>query len=286
MSGKTRKLIMIMVDGLGIPPESWEKSVFAKFCPSEFVNLFIDNSIPLDAALGVEGLPQSATGQTALFTGRNASQIIGSHLSGFPGPRLKALLKENNIFLELIKRGHSAMFANSYARYPLDLVINTRFASVTSVMLSTFAQKALASEELLSGHAVFHDITRESIAEQFDIPTITPTEGAGHLLNVSLKYDFILFEYFRTDMAGHSGDEEELRIVLKKFSTFLLEIYKNLPPDTGLLLCSDHGNCENIFSKQHTLNKVPLLLVNMEKPDPLPLSITDVYNVILEYFKK
>ena len=277
---------MIMVDGLGVPPEGWENSIFAKLCSPEFVRLFSENSIPLDATLGVEGIPQSATGQTALFTGKNASQIVGTHLSGFPGPRLKSILKENNIFLELIKKGHSAMFANSYARYPLDLVINTRFASVTSVMLSTYAEKALATEELLNGQAVFHDITRESVAEQFELPTITPEEGAIHLLNVSSKYDFVLFEYFRTDKAGHTGDEKELCIVLREFSAFLLNLRKNLPLETGLLLCSDHGNCEDLNSKQHTLNKVPLLMLNMKTPSPIPSSITDVYDVILQYFEK
>ena len=34
--------------------------------------------------LGIEGLPQSATGQTALFTGINAAQLLGRHLFGFP----------------------------------------------------------------------------------------------------------------------------------------------------------------------------------------------------------
>ena len=40
--------------------------------------------LPLDATLGVPGLPQSGTGQTALFTGMNAPKLIGKHFGPFP----------------------------------------------------------------------------------------------------------------------------------------------------------------------------------------------------------
>src|SRR5689334_1082354 len=36
---------------------------------------------PIDARLGVAGRPQSATGQTALYTGRNAPAFLGRHLT-------------------------------------------------------------------------------------------------------------------------------------------------------------------------------------------------------------
>jgi hypothetical protein len=39
---------------------------------------------PTDATLNTTGLPQSATGQTVLFTGINAASIAGRHISGFP----------------------------------------------------------------------------------------------------------------------------------------------------------------------------------------------------------
>lgn len=43
---------------------------------------------PTDACLGVAGIPQSATGQTVLFTGKNAAQMAGRHINGFPTIRL------------------------------------------------------------------------------------------------------------------------------------------------------------------------------------------------------
>ncbi len=275
---------MIMVDGFGIPQEGWDNSVFARFCPPDFIELFANNSVPLDATLGLNGIPQSATGQTAIFTGLNAPKLVGSHLSGFPGPFLKSLLLKNNIFLELIKLNKSVVFANSYARYPLEQILNSRFASVTSVMLSTFAKQPLKTKEMLNGDAIFHDITRRTIAEKFELPTITPEEGALHLLNVSSKYDFTLFEYFLTDKAGHSRNEAELKITLEEFSEFILYLKNNLPTDTSLLICSDHGNCEDIGNKQHTTNPVPLLLINIQYDKYQLKSITDIYNLILNHF--
>src|SRR5512145_901748 len=44
---------------------------------------------PIDACLGVDGLPQSATGQTTMLTGVNAAAALGRHKEGFPGPRLR-----------------------------------------------------------------------------------------------------------------------------------------------------------------------------------------------------
>ena len=51
---------------------------------------------PIDAALGIEGLPQSATGQTALFTGVNAPQLVGMHISAFPTQDLRDTIAKHS----------------------------------------------------------------------------------------------------------------------------------------------------------------------------------------------
>jgi len=60
-------------------------------------------AIPTDACLDVPGLPQSATGQTTIFTGQNASKVLSRHLHGQPTITLKKMIIENNLFKELIK---------------------------------------------------------------------------------------------------------------------------------------------------------------------------------------
>jgi len=64
------KTVMLMVDGFGVPEEGWRGSVFERYCVPGFVEIFEEFSIPVDPGMGVPGIPQSATGQTALFTGR------------------------------------------------------------------------------------------------------------------------------------------------------------------------------------------------------------------------
>ncbi|MDQ2998229.1 MAG: aminotransferase class I/II-fold pyridoxal phosphate-dependent enzyme, partial [Chloroflexota bacterium] len=48
----------------------------------------------IDATLGVDGLPQSGTGQTALLAGFNAAALHGRHQPHVPPVALRALLAE------------------------------------------------------------------------------------------------------------------------------------------------------------------------------------------------
>lgn len=249
-----------MVDGFGVPPEGWDNSVFGEYCDRGFLELLDRHSIPLDATLGVEGLPQSATGQTALFTGVNAAALMRSHMQGFPGPELRKVIREDNIFKTLLGLGRKVAFANAYVRFGLKELAQTRLRSVTTVMTEAALGFARVLDNLLDGMAVYHDLTRESISSEYHIPTIKPTDSAGHLLAISSQHDFTLFEYFLTDRAGHAGDTAMLREVLGNFSEFMCALAQSLPDDTILTLCSDHGNCEDMSTRAHTRNPVPFLV--------------------------
>ena len=126
------KIIFIFVDGLGIGCDDPEINPLrdARF-PS--LGKLLANATPLDACLGVDGLPQSATGQATLLTGVNAAKEMGRHIEGFPPPSLKKLIEHENIFSKLRKLGRHCTFANCYwiddpHRIPL------RRQSVTTVM--------------------------------------------------------------------------------------------------------------------------------------------------------
>ncbi len=71
--------------------------------------------VPLDARLGVPGLPQSATGQVALLTGDNAPALVGRHITAYPTPTLAALLQSRGLFAVLRARGVSVALANAYS---------------------------------------------------------------------------------------------------------------------------------------------------------------------------
>src|SRR5207249_8232782 len=63
---------------------------------------------PLDATLGVPGLPQSATGQATILTGVNAPRRVGRHVSAIPNRRVRELLEEDNLFRVLGRAGRRA----------------------------------------------------------------------------------------------------------------------------------------------------------------------------------
>jgi len=260
------KVIMIMVDGFGIPENGWAGSIYEAYCGPEFVKLMSDYSIPLDSCMGVAGIPQSATGQATLFSGINTAELLGMHQQGFPGPTLKKLVQENNLFQYLLENGLTVSFANAYVRMSLEELEKSRLFSVTSVMAAAALSQVRNRKDLLAGHAVYHDLTRKTLQE-LSIPLISPLQSAGHLLDVAREYDFTLFEYFLTDLAGHRPDFAELEETLREFGKFFCSLVNEIADDWVLILTGDHGNCEDPSTRQHTLNPVPFFIYN-HSPHP------------------
>jgi len=261
------KTVMLMVDGFGVPEEGWRGSVFERYCVPGFVEIFEEFSIPVDPGMGVPGIPQSATGQTALFTGENAASLMGAHLQGFPGPALRDLIARRNIFSRLAAKGLSATFANAYVRYTVEELAGMRMRSVTTVMAESALGAVRGADDLRGGRAVYHDLTRRSVADA-GIDPITPEKAAEHLLAVAEEYDFTLFEYFLTDRAGHKGDPAFLAEALRELSGFLMALMEMAGDDFAIVLTSDHGNCEKPDTKGHTRNPVPFLLIGADPAAP------------------
>ncbi|MEN3038115.1 MAG: metalloenzyme, partial [Candidatus Kryptonium sp.] len=119
-------VVLLFFDGIGIGEKDPEKNPFARF-ESKFFRAFIDGDnytaeydgiiVPTDATMNITGYPQSATGQTTIFTGVNASEIMQGHINGFPTPTLRKILLSESIFLKLKKLGKRATFANAYSRH-------------------------------------------------------------------------------------------------------------------------------------------------------------------------
>ena len=101
------KLIFIFIDGFGLGKEDGRQNpLYAATAPNLLRFLNSRYVFPTDAALGVKGLPQSATGQTAIFTGVNAPLILGRHMNGQPTITLKNLLYRDNLFLQPRNMGY------------------------------------------------------------------------------------------------------------------------------------------------------------------------------------
>jgi len=268
-----------MVDGFGIPPEGWRNSIYSKYCSGKFIRLFEEQSIPIDARLGVSGLPQSATGQCALFTGINAAEKLGHHSQGFPGPSIRAIIKERNIFAALNAAGKKVCFANAYILHSLEKLKHSGLMSVTSVMTECVLGKVLGWPELAKGKAVFHNLTREGL-EGYGFSPITPSLAAEHLAALSEENDFTLFEYFMTDRAGHKRNAGMSQKYLGELSEFVVRLSEINSDETLIAMTSDHGNCEDVLSGMHTLNPVPLMIHGSCKVPEIS-SILNIYDWVL-----
>jgi len=270
------KILFIFIDGLGLGSDDPDVNPLADTQKFPNIGKILAQSIPLDAALGVPGLPQSATGQAALLTGLNAPKLMGRHIEGFPPPRLKELVQKHNIFSKLKAAGKTCTFANAYW---LDDVahIPPRRASVTTVATLAAFEGVRGKADLLANRAVYQDLTREKLrARGYEGSLVTPEEAAEHLIGIANDHDFTLFEFFETDHAGHSGDLERVCQTLEKLDRFFSRLLPTLRSLGGggqfdglLIVTSDHGNIEDITVRTHTTNPVPLFASRPEFSESL-----------------
>ncbi|MGM0688589.1 MAG: hypothetical protein ACQESO_03300 [Bacillota bacterium] len=222
--------------------------------------------IGLDATLGVSGLPQSATGQTSIFTGINAPALLGCHLNGFPEQRLRRLLSSKGVFRQLKRKGFNVAFSNAYRplffEYLRRGLPGNRYSC--STLITYYGRIPFYSlNDLKAGRALYMDITNDILKRMgFDVPLITPEEGAARLAEISRRYDFCLFEYFLTDLAGHMSDRAEAGRVINILDRFIGTLSGEVnSKETLLIITSDHGNLEDISGRDHTYNNVPAILI-------------------------
>lgn len=264
---RPRRALLIFVDGLG-----WSGGDPAADPCRDYGGTLFDCDRtdaacrPLDACLGVDGLPQSATGQTTLLCGVNAQAAVGRHVPGFPTAPLRAILREKSIFVQLRDAGRDGIFLNAFRPlfFRLPRAMQGRLSATTVAHLAA-DRPFFGLDDLAAGRAVYQEFTnRELIGKGFDVPQLTPDQAGRILGRETLRRDFTLYEYFQTDRAGHAQDRPRAHAVLQDLDTFvraaLSEIAaQDAAPETLVLLTSDHGNLEDLSTRSHTRNPVPLL---------------------------
>ena len=279
------KIVFIFIDGVGMREPAADNPVNPEVCPA-LCRLMERNCTPCDACLSVDGPPQSATGQTAMFTGVNAPLFMGRHCEGFPGPSLRKTIADGNLFTELRKRGLRVKFADAYLVDSPEELAARRFKSVTTVMALTAPETILTESDLREDSAVMQDITRETIRDRYpDIPAIKPETAAEHLFSVSRGCDFTLCEYFQSDIAGHSMDYARACATLRTFDRFLSVLLRFTDASgTTFAMTSDHGNIENMSERGHTRNPVPFIARGPRAQEMLARvkSLTDVTPALLD----
>lgn len=250
--------------------------------------------IPTETTLGIKGLPQSATGQTTIFTGKNAAAVIGTHLSGQPTESLKKVITEDNLFKALMVKGYKVTNSNVYRQEYLDKMKvpadRRHRPSVTSVMTMSAGLPFRKIEEFEAGLGVYHDITGQMLKDNgYITKTTSPEEAAESLYRVSRDFDFTLYEHFMTDIIGHTMDMARAAAEIELLDVFLGRLLKLIDIDNDMIfITSDHGNIEDLSVKSHTLNKVPTVVIG-KLPEELELkieSLLDIMPAVLSIFEK
>jgi 2,3-bisphosphoglycerate-independent phosphoglycerate mutase len=270
-----RRILMIFVDGVGLgEADSAINPLVRARTPAfrallgrplagrEAIRTSAAVMVPLDARLGVPGLPQSATGQTALLTGENAPALIGRHITAYPTPTLSGLLQSRGLFSVLRARGVSAALANAYSAEYFAAVAGRRIRHAAITLNALQAGVRLRGiEDLRAGRAVSQDLTNARVRErESSVPLVTPEDAGRTLAAVGAEHEFTLFEFFQTDLAGHGRVGDPVGVV-ERFDRFVGAALGAIDlEETLVLLTSDHGNLEDGRTNAHTLNPVPALL--------------------------
>jgi hypothetical protein len=218
---------------------------------------------PLDATLGVGGLPQSGTGQASLFSGVNCAALAGRHFGPYPHSTSKPVLERANVFARLVAAGHAPgglLFANAYPAPFFAHSEARRRWTVTTFCCRAAGVRLRTGDDLRAGSALAADLTAARWPAHLDaaVPAISEAEAARRLARLAGDHAFTLFEYYLTDKAGHARDPGAAAAALLSLDRFFGALLEALGPRTLLLVSSDHGNLEDLSVKTHTRSPVPL----------------------------
>jgi len=301
-----KKLLLFFIDGIGLGLDDGKanplRNLFSGVMPGtrlveqESAQFFKGGVlIPTDAVMGVPGVPQSATGQTSIFTGTNAQKLLGRHLSAYPNERLKSIIEQKSLMRSLENLGVKVTAANLYSREFFDDRKKSRpnRFPVSTLIIQSSGAGFRFWPDYQSSMAVFADITNERLRKRgYDIPLIEPEEAAANMLNIVTEYNFVFFEYFMTDLHGHKRNRRELSRCVDILNRFTGLLWAGVDRGTtAILILSDHGNAEDMTTGDHTLNRVPTLFLGADPEDQQLFAqsindLTDIHSTVLKYFSE
>ncbi|HKP47897.1 MAG TPA: hypothetical protein VJT50_14950 [Pyrinomonadaceae bacterium] len=267
-------VLLFFIDGLGIGAPGPQNPLhgltgadpLAVFTAHPSTTIHDGIVVPTDARLGVEGRPQSASGQTTILTGVNVPARLGYHKQGFPNADMREILRAESIFLQLQRAGIAPItFANTYTDRFFEE--RPRWVSAPTAAMEAAKIPFRRLEDLKAGNAVYHDFTNAVLQARGEAVQLrTPAEAAQVLATIVDDNRFTLYEYFLTDKIGHLQDFALAQTRLKALALFIRELLARVElAHTSVILTSDHGNIEDLSSRNHTVNAVPTIVWGAHK---------------------
>jgi len=274
-------LLFLFMDGIGLGKDDPSSNPFAR---ADLPNLhallggqrLLSGTAPftgqrasllaLDACLGVDGVPQSATGQAVLLSGTNVPAVLGYHYGPKPNPPVAEFLRNGNLFNRLQQAGRSIGSINAYPPPYFEAIESgRRMYSAIPLALASAGVPLKTAADLYADKALSVDFTGHGWRTRLginDTPVLSPHQAGQRLARLALEYDLSFFEYWPSDYAGHGQDMSQACTLLETFDTVLGGLLENWEDENGLILItSDHGNLEDLSTRRHTLNPAPALLV-------------------------
>jgi len=275
------RVLVVFLDGVGIGDDDTAVNPLAKAVTPSLDALLdrrrlVTHALPyigtrgsargLDAVLGVDGLPQSGTGQAALLTGVNAAKVFGRHFGPYAPTALRPLIASDSILARAARAGRTVTLANAY---PAELIATASSAKPplpmrASIVIAAIGAGVLTRHEpdLINGDAVASEITHQGWRERLghlEIPDITAEQAGRNLAAIANRYDLTLFAHYATDAAGHLRALEAGVKAWRRVDAFVCGLVSALADDVLLAIVSDHGNLEDIRT-QHTRNPALCIL--------------------------
>jgi hypothetical protein len=220
---------------------------------------------PTDATMGMDGRPQSATGQATILTGLNVPRMVGEHYGPKPNAAVAEVIRRGSLFDEVVKAGGRAALLTPYPKGYFEAIDSGKRLLSAVPLAATSAGLALMTvDDLRAGRAVSPDFTGQGWRDHLgyaDVPLLTLEEAGRRIAGLAAGYTFSFFEHWPTDQTGHRGTMEEAVAHLEALDVVLGALVDAWDDTNGLLIVtSDHGNLEEKAHRQHTRNPVPTVL--------------------------
>lgn len=273
------RLLFIFLDGIGLGENNPETNPFARAKMPNLNRLLEGKSLlkesapfhgehasllAVDPAVGVHGLPQSATGQAILLTGINIPAELGYHYGPKPNPEVAAYLKEATLFSRFVKEGKKAALLNAYPpRYFDGIDSGKRLYSSIPLAVINAGLPLFRHDDLFAGRALSADFTGEGWRTMLgfrEAPTMDAAQAGQKLASLTKEYDFSLFEYWASDYAGHKQQMDNAISLMETFDEVLGGLTQAWE-DGLILVTSDHGNMDDLSTRKHTDANVPALVI-------------------------
>jgi 2,3-bisphosphoglycerate-independent phosphoglycerate mutase len=268
------------LDGVGLGDNNPEINPLARACMPNLQGLLNGQSLiaesatfigerasllSLDANLRVDGVPQSASGQATLMTGRNVPLETGEHYGPKPNPIIAEIIKKDNIFKSLTEARKKCALINAYpSRYFDAIGRGKRLYSAIPLAVTSAGLPLFTQDDFFAGRAMSADFTGagwRAMLGYSDSPLFSPHGSGVKMAELASQHDFSLFEYWASDYAGHGQDMDKAVELLGTFDGMLGGLLETMGDDLLVWVTSDHGNIEDLSTRRHTLNPVPGLLI-------------------------